>query len=141
MKDLTFKIEYTLKEGTIIDVLDTAFEGGIGYWACLDNTHPDWVEARKQWKEAHKTEQEPNPIPCFSEVALQVMQNGKAVILIDEEDETEYQLTLEKLVEGCRIYTIRKGKDIQKALDEADFDANDADAIIQYALFGDIIYG
>jgi len=133
---MEFEVKHTLTEGNILDILTTAIEGGIGYWCCLDNSHPDWVEAREQWKAEHKDE-----IPCYCDVAYQVMKNGKAVILEDEEDDTIYELTLEKFQQGCALYTQRTGKDIHKAMDESDFDANDADAIIQFAVNGEIIYG
>ena len=134
---ITFSVTHALTERDILDILTTAIEGGIGYWACLDNTHPDWEEARKQWKVEHNDE-----IPCYCDVAYQVMKNGKAVILIDEEDNnTEYQLTLEKFIEGCAKFSAWKGKDIHKMMKESDFDSWDADGIIQFALFGEWIYG
>ena len=40
-KTFSYTVEQKLTEGNMLDVLTTAFEGGIGYWACLDNGHPE----------------------------------------------------------------------------------------------------
>ncbi len=136
-----FSVEHTLTEGDILDVLTTAIEGGIGYWACLDNACQDWKDARIQWINEHKSEENPDPIPCYCDVAYQVMKNGKAVILIDEEEGVEQQLTFEKFLAGCAKYCSWRGKDIHKMMEESEFDAEDADGIIQFALFGEWIYG
>lgn len=141
-KKITFTVEHGLTEGDVLDILTTALEGGIGYWACLDNTTDEWVEARAQWKAEHN-----NETPCYCDVAYQVMKNGKAVVFIDEEESAEsdeevtYELTLEKFIQGCSKYSAWCGKDIHKMMQEAEFDANDADGIIQFALFGEWIYG
>ena len=132
---LTFGVQHGLTEEDVLDVLTTAIEGGIGYWCCLDNTDPDWIEAGKQWKEEH------NDIPCYCDTAYQVMKNGKAFKLIDEEDETVYEITLEKFLQGCAKFTQELGKDIHRSIQNSDFDAEDADMIIQYAAMGEVIYG
>ena len=142
-KALTFSVENALTEADILDILTTAIEGGIGYWAILDNEHKDWIEGRKQWKEEHKNDAD--PIPCYCDVAYQVMKNGKAVIFYDEEEDPHHKnplkLTLSSFAEGCKKFSEFIGRNIHKMIDDSDFDAEDADCIIQYALLGDIIYG
>ena len=133
---ITFSVTQELTRGDVLDILTTAIEGGIGYWSVLHNDHPDWEAARAQWKAEHNGE-----IPCYCDVALQVMENGKAVVLEDSEDDKLHELTFEKLIQGCAKYSQWRGKDIHKMMQESDFDANDADGIIQFALFGEWIYG
>ena len=53
-----------------------------------------------------------------------------------EEDE-KYELTLEKLLNGIKLNTENRPDDC----DIDDGDANTMDCIIQYGLFGDIIFG
>lgn len=132
---LNFSVQHGLTKEDILDILTTAIEGGIGYWCCLDNTDPDWVAARQQLKE------ETHDTPCYCDVAYKVMTNGKAVKLEDEEDGTVLELTLEKFQQGCAKYTQETGRDIHRTIDESAFDAEDADMIIQYALFGELVYG
>ena len=74
--EYTYTITRTLKEEVLLDVLTTAIEGGIGYWACLLNDDKDWVAARKQWKTEH------NDTPCYCDVALQVMKKCPDAISI-----------------------------------------------------------
>ena len=136
---VSFEVKHGLTDEDILDILTTAIEGGIGYWCCLDNEDPDWIAARDQWKEEHKNDED--PVPCYCDVAYQVMKNGKAIKLIDEEDNTVYEVTMEKFLQGCAKFTEYFGKDIHRLIDESEFDANDADAIIQYSAMGDIIYG
>lgn len=133
---LTFKVKHELTEGDILDILTTAIEGGIGYWCCLDNEDPDWVAARAQWKTEHN-----NETPCYCDVAYQVMKNGKSIKLIDEEDESVYEITMEKFQQGCAKFAENFGKNIHKMIDDSEFDADDADAIIQYSAMGDIVFG
>lgn len=131
-----FTVGHSLTEEDILDILTTAIEQGIYYWACIDNDHPDWIEARNQWKSEH------NDVPCWCDTAFRVMQNGKAIIFYDEEDNDKVlELTMDKFLQGCAKFTEWSGKDIHKAIDEADFDAVDADCIIQFALFGEVVYG
>ena len=142
-KALTFSVENALTEADILDILTTGIEGGCSYWAMLDNTHEDWIFARSQWKEEHKNDAD--PIPCYCDVAYQVMKNGKAVIFYDEEEDPHHKnplkLTLSSFTEGCKKFSEFIGRNIHKMIDDSDFDAEDADCIIQYALLGDIIYG
>lgn len=133
--EYTYTITRTLKEEVLLDVLTTAIEGGIGYWACLLNDK-DWVAARKQWKAEHYD------IPCYCDTALQVMKNGKAVKFEDAEDEDEvWELTMEKFLNGIKMYEEKRGRNITKIIDDCDFDADDADCIIQYALFNEVVFG
>ena len=70
-----------LEEDVVKDILTTAIEGGISYWACLGNDDKHWIEQSKLYKE--KT----GECPYYCDTALNVMLNGYAVILYDEEDD------------------------------------------------------
>lgn len=131
-------IEYkTLKldEDTVKDILTTAFEGGIGYWACLGNDDKHWIEQCKLHKERT------GEAPYYCDTALNVMLNGHAVILYDEEDDDKkLKMYLDDFMKGCYLFTQEYGS-ITRKLNRGDFDAIDADMIIQYAVFGEVIYG
>ena len=132
----TIQVNHELTKEIMLDILTTAIEGGIGYWSILLNDDPKWEKASKQWKEEHNGE-----TPCYCDSAYKVMENGDAIRLEDVDDGNIYELTMEKFLNGCKLYIEKTGKDIKKAMDESNFDAWDADAIIQYALFGEVIYG
>lgn len=120
-------VEKKITAGHITNVMITALEGGIGYWAVLDNTTPEF----EYYYENN------NLKLSTSEIAAEILFNNKSVFFEDNEDETErFELTLEKLVNGIKQFFME-----HKDVDLWDIDANDGDTIIQYALFGELIYG
>ena len=144
MKEIKYTIKRTLSEENIKDILTTAIEGGIGYWAILDNGTYDWSRAREAYYE--RTGER----PCYCDIAYDLLSRGKEVIFIDaetedvkkpQEDEV-YRLTMDKLIKGCQTWEQRTGKNLQKAIEDMDYDAEDADIIIQMSIFdGEIIFG
>lgn len=120
----TFMVRIT-KEFTDDDlenIMITALEGGIGYWACLDNS--DWSK-------------QPADMPT-SEYAWKILQDGGTLHFLDEEDDgAEYFLDLNSLLDG--IGKCIANKDWDGDIDN--IDAIIADMIIQYAIFGSVIYG
>lgn len=122
-----FKIEFTksqeLTEEDITDIIITALEGGIGYWACLDNTGEEFENAPED--------------EAVSETVARILLNNGSVTLIDEEDEyARYELTLEKLLNGIEKYAQENG-----GIDMDYLDAIMADVIVQYAIFCEVVYG
>lgn len=131
-----YDVKHKLDDEEVKDILTTAIEGGIGYWACLGNDDPAWAEARDKYKAEH------NERPCYCDVAFELLNNNKAVVFYDEEDDDkQLLLTKENFINGCKLYEEHVGKTIHTMLDTGEFDANDADMIIQYSLFGEVIYG
>ena len=142
------------------DILCAALEGGIGYWACLDNGTAAWKRAYAELKEELKDEpDEWNRVPCYDQIAVRVLQNGDPVLFSDAEEEgetpeeLEWRLTAPALVAAAKRFQDERSArlredprhpnavyDLAEALDD-DFDSDDADTIIQYALFGELIYG
>ena len=115
-KELTFKVETSVSAEQIENIVVTALECQSTYWLGLDNTTPEWVN-------------EPDDLPT-SQYATQHLLEGKTLTLYDIEDEDEvWTLTLDKLLKGIGI-AISNGEDIEDECDE----------VMQYALFGDIVY-
>ena len=116
--------EYTEEE--MQDIVITALEGGIGYWACLDNTTPEFKNEPKDT---------PTAVWCW-----QLLKEGKSLRFIDAEDVDEgetWWLTLQMLLNGI-------GSAIAKGYWDGDMDNVDGDvgdSIFQLAMFGDIVYG
>lgn len=116
--------EYTEEE--MQDIVITALEGGIGYWACLDNTTPEFKNEPKDT---------PTDVWCW-----QLLKEGKSLRFIDAEDVDEgetWWLTLQMLLNGI-------GSAIAKGYWDGDMDNVDgdvADSIFQFAMFGDVAYG
>lgn len=110
----------------IDDIVSTAFEGGINYW-CKEIDHTPWDILNEKYSE--------DPVKYGSEL----ISRGEIVKLYDAEENGWYNLTLEKLIKGLELYCKKSGSSISKLND--DFDANDADNIIQYSIFGELVYG
>ena len=115
--------EYTDEE--MLDIVVTALEGGIGYWACLDNTTPEFKD-------------EPEDTPT-SEWCWKLLKEGKPLRFIDAEDVDEgetWWLTLPMLLNGIKLAT-------EQGYWDGDIDTMDsdvADTVFQLALFGEITF-
>ena len=121
-KEQKFQCTLDLTGNDIENIVVTALEGGIGHWATLDNSTPEW-------------ERKPRELPV-SQFATQLLLENKGIRLIDEEDEEKsFELTLQKLLAGVELYI---NHEVPTDID--DIDAAAADMIFQYALFGEIVY-
>lgn len=112
----------------IANLIVTAFEGGIAYWA---------TDA-----ELTLVKSEPKESPWYADPAIY----GSAfeIKFLDVEDgETVYTLTREKLIHGLTMLADPKHNrhDCFRSLLDDDYDADDADVIVQMAVHGDIIFG
>lgn len=116
----TYLITTSVSIETLENIVVTALEGGIGYWSVLDNT-------TKIWDKYDYCD-----LPC-SQAAFELLYNGESLNFYDTEDETEvWHLTWKKLIKGVELFG---------GVKEEDIDATVADQIIQYALFGKIVFG
>jgi hypothetical protein len=114
-----------LTANDIDNIICTAIEGGIGYWA---RTHRKLME----W------DVKPTNM-CVSEYLTIRLLSGKSVYFVDSELELEdvWELTLDKLVKGYAQNCNERPHDC----DLEQGDATTCDCIIQYALFGELVYG
>lgn len=110
----------------IDDIMVTALEGGITYWCCK-------AEVIGQYLGEYASEQ--------------ISRNG-TLRLYDMEQDERYLLTRYKLLEGIAMYVanpcsanIVEQIDGEIRIDTCNVDAEVADAIIQLALFGEVVYG
>ena len=116
----TYLITTSVSIETLENIVVTALEGGIGYWAVLDNT-------TKIWDKYDYCD-----LPC-SQAAFELLYNGESLRFYDTEDETEvWHLTWKNLIKVVEMFG---------GVKEEDIDATVADQIIQYALFGKIVFG
>jgi hypothetical protein len=132
MKYSTINIDFDIHDNDIENIIITALEGGIGYWGCLLNEGKEFDEFYKDTKGL-----------TTSEFVADLILNEKSVVLYDTEldfnDAEKWELNLFKLLNGIKLYIINS-KQINFPLID-NLDANMADSIIQYALFGELVYG
>lgn len=123
---------------SLTNLLSCAFEGGITYWAKLDYNSEEYRKSKENIK---KTIQ----VPCWEEVLSQMLLDGYSLRIIDAEDgeESEYtkNLTLENLKDGLRLDFLNSHLNFEGANNWHECDGEEADHIIQFALFNDIIFG
>lgn len=115
-------INFVVTDEDIDDIMSAALDGGITYWC-------NQAEAISGYLGEYASEQ--------------ISRNG-ALRLHDGEDDSVYELTLERFLNGLRLWVENErafALTDSGQLDVGDIDALAADAIIQYAIFNDVIYG
>lgn len=116
-KALTFKVETMVSAEAIENIIVSSLEGASAYWCGIDNTTPEW-------------DNEPEDLPV-SQYATQLLLEGKPISLYDIEDEEEqWTLDLQMLLKGIGL-ALSEGCDIE----------DDVDEVLQFALFGELVYG
>jgi hypothetical protein len=125
----TFKIT-ELTHTELSDFLSTALYGS--FWAGVDYDESDkeGVEIQSEYDE-----------PCFDDILASILLGGKTITITDEEEETEYKLDLKTLLKGFN--KVAKSEDyrhhVWNIINE-DYDFNDADIVLQFAIFGEEMY-
>ena len=118
------EIEVTLSQQDIDDIMVGALEGGITYWC-----------------------QEAEVVGNYlGEYASDQISRGGSLMLHDAESSDKWELTLEKFLNGVKLW-LQNGDDryhaLQKdgTLDTCNIDGEMTDMIIQYSLFGEVLFG
>lgn len=101
------------------DILTTAFEGGSNYWL-------DSVTIKDKPDTPHKNLYNSEIVSRGGALLCDSVDNGSAV------------LTKKRLLSAIEWYIKDNGGDLDFL---EDHDAQDADTILQYAVFGEVIYG
>lgn len=129
MKNPAFEVSVTLNiqltEEDIDDIMVSALEGGINYWCC----EAEVVEERRVADWGHE----------------QIARGGE-LILHDAESDDKWELNLEKFLNGIKLwikngYAYESGAIKDGHIDCFQIDAIQADNIVQFALFGEIVFG
>lgn len=134
--EITIKKTFNITDEQLDDIMCAALEGGITYWCDEAKVVGDYL----------------------GEYAHEQIARGGQLILSDSEEGKTYELNKEKLLKGLELY-LTNGGDAETAsreivdtaevavptyeytIDTCEVDAAVADEIVQYALFGDVIYG
>ena len=120
----SYVVEKKVTANEIESVIVGAFEGGSNYWLGLNTETSIW-------------QKRPNDIP-YSTWATQMLLEGETLDFYDiEEEEETWTLTLEQLVNGFKLNAIKRPFDS----DVVNGDAITSDCILQYGMFGKLVYG
>lgn len=125
-KIATIQVPREITEDDICNIIVSAFEGGSNYWMGLDNSKEEFNDKPKD-----------EPLSTWT---TKLILEGKSIKLYDieeSEDDTNWILTLDKILNGIKLNAINRKFDN----DLENMDATTADCIIQYALFNEVVYG
>ena len=106
----------------IDDIMSAALDGGIAYWCGRAEVVGEYL----------------------GEYASEQISRGGTLKLYDIEDGSVSELTLDKFLNGLRLWIENeRAFELTRAgqLDVGQIDAPAADTILQYALFNDVIFG
>ena len=115
-------INFVVTDQDIDDIMSAVLDGGITYWCCRAEVVGEYL----------------------GEYASEQISRGGTLRLHDSESDSVYELTLDKFLNGVRLWIENErafALTDAGQLDTGDIDALAADMIIQYALFSDVIYG
>ena len=118
------EIRVELTQQDIDDIMVAALEGGINYWC---------DEAAVEGGE------------YLGKYASDQISRGGTLLLHDTDEDAYRKLDLEKFLKGFKLW-LENGGDQYGAVqghevDCCNIDAGCADEIVQYALFGEVVYG
>lgn len=115
------EMDVSLTQQDIDDIMSTALDY-IGYWCGKAKVVGEYL----------------------GEFASDQISRGGSLILHDAESSDKWELTLDKFLKGVGLY-IKEGSGVMvedfKLVDIGCIDGPDADCIIQYALFGELVFG
>lgn len=113
-------VEHEINDMMIDDICVTAFEGGINYWCEEARILASSIPEKYINEEIYASE---------------AISRGASVELFDIEGEEVWLLTPENFKKGLERCANEWNLNLE------DLDADDADKVIQFALFGEIIFG
>lgn len=123
---IRIEMDVIIKDEDIDDIMVSALEGGITYWC--DKAEPVGE--------------------CLGTYASEQISHGGLLRLHDAESDDDLILTKERFFIGFKRYLKAHSPvgfleliGLELRVDPGCIDGGAADAIIQYALFGDVIYG
>lgn len=121
--EIRAEVKAELTQENIDDIMCSALEGGICYWA----SEAEVVEDKRCADWGHEQ-----------------IARGGALILHDAESSDKWELTLEKFLNGFKLWLENNGDrygavDCGK-VDTGEIDGEMADMIVQYAIFGQLMF-
>lgn len=128
-----FEIKYTTTITTehITNVLSME-SGGFDYWGEICIEQEDYEAARVRLLNKGQN----SDMLCYEDVLAEILESGRALKVWDREEDKYYPLDLAVLLKGFKLFV----EDACSPDDLEDLDGSCADIIMQFALFGEIIY-
>lgn len=143
-KQISFKIEKeeVLTEQQLADLLSNFFgiRCGFDQWEVEKG---ELYEGASEELDDERLEEDSDEEICFEEVLARMLFKGGALCLLEADTEDDWHVVdLNKIIDGLKLYLKNPVGDchsVQEIVEQGD--ALDADAVFQYAVYGEIIYG
>ena len=128
MREYLFTKKIGLTEEDISDILCACIEGGSNYWAQIQNIGEQWDEVEEELPEDHTI------VDCI----MKLWDKEYPLQIVDVSDANEYSIEFSDFISA-----------IQSVIDDGTWGSGDifdvdgyvGDCIMQYATFGEVIYG
>lgn len=122
--EITTAVKVKLTEEDIDDIMCSALEGGITYWCRKAEVAGEYL----------------------GEWGHEQIARGGTLVLCDAESSDKWELTLDKFLAGVKMWLESGGTRCLTDLgdgriDTCNVDGYEADSIVQYALFGELVFG
>lgn len=128
MEEYLFTKKIGLTEENIKDILCSCIEGGSNYWCQIQNCGEQWEEVENELPEDSTIED------CI----MALWHKGYILHVIDVEEYAAYEISFYDFISAIQS-VIDDG--IWNGNDVCDIDGEVGDCIMQYAVFGEVIYG
>lgn len=150
-KEINPQITIKITKEDVVDILSSAI-GGISYWGEIVPNDRQYEEAKK-WLCANAESDYDDGEICYEEVVAQILFDGKSVTVRDSEDDKESWLSLSNLAQGIQTafregyysnynWLVPDGDGFGEwHLETSQIDSEVADIIIQFSLFGEVLFG
>ncbi len=125
--------EHEVTAQQICDLVVTAFEGGSNYW--IDKARLGWPGALDAMRIGLVLAK-----PWYATTALYETRDWSINVFVSEEDGKAYILDRASAEHGLRILGAEYHDHLLEIIED-NADANTADAFLQCALFGEIVFG
>jgi len=128
----------TITMEDVINVAITALEGGIGYWSRMTSPF-------RHYQTEGRFTIEPNDSDTFDEPGTETWCEHIGLVTATEHshdndlDVREFEVTPHLILAGIGAYCRDRNLDPRALLE--DLDADGADGIIQFAMFGEVVFG
>ena len=133
MEKIKLTIEVEVGEEKIAELFSTAFYGGVNYWCsrCINDSIPKEI---KEYNLSYEDELA-KCLFTYPDYSFKIMEGDEYDDSIDV-----HSITLDKIQNGLNKMAI-DSPEIMSSFLEDGFDAQIADCVFQYIVFGEIIYG
>lgn len=122
---MTYEVNgVTVTDDNIDDIMTTALEGGINYWC-------EWVRPEGEYLGEYASDQ--------------ISRGGKLLFCLEEAFDNDgtylYAMTRDDFLYGLELWMRDSNVGPGGEIDPCTIDACDADTIVQYALWGELVFG